>query len=109
VEWFIRIGDFKPHVNGFMRHIFSGLTTIAMARVVEIALHSPDMHGVWHVGGSPISKLDLLTLLREHYKLDVDIIPHYFTGCDRSLDSSRFQRYTGYTPPSWPQMISELT
>ena len=28
--------------------------------------------------------------------------------CDRSLDSSRFRKATGYHPDPWPEMVSRM-
>ena len=79
-----------------------------MARVVELVLHSPDVHGVWHVGGPTISKGELLLRLGFHYPQAPAVARTALPICDRSLDSTRFQRYFGYTPPSWDDMIKEM-
>ena len=105
VEWFLQQRGIVP---GYAHSFFSGLTTIEMARVVELVLHSPDVHGVWHVGGPTISKGELLLRLGFHYPQAPAVARTALPICDRSLDSTRFQRYFGYTPPSWDDMIKEM-
>jgi dTDP-4-dehydrorhamnose reductase len=67
-----------------------------------------DLDGIWHVGGAPISKHDLLVRLRDALELDVEIVPDDSVVVDRSLDSNRFRAATGWTPPPWSEMIREL-
>jgi dTDP-4-dehydrorhamnose reductase len=107
LEWFL--SQRGGTVRGFRRAIFSGLTTAAMARIIcEIVERHPHLEGVWHVASEPISKLDLLLLIREALHLDVRIEPDDSAVIDRSLDDRRFREATGMAPPSWPAMIAEL-
>ena len=106
VEWFL--GE-RGCVKGFTNAVFSGVTTNELARVIlERVLPRSDIRGVWHVSSSPIAKHDLLKLLRAEFGLDVVIEPDPSLVIDRSLDSSRFKDATGYAPPDWERMISEL-
>lgn len=107
VEWFLR----QKSVLGFQKAIYTGFTTLEMARIVERILVRPWPLGpfgiVRNVASTPITKLNLLLLLREQYGLHTRItsMPH---GVDHSLDGSRFNREFNYTPPSWDAMIEEL-
>jgi dTDP-4-dehydrorhamnose reductase len=38
----------------------------------------------------------------------VEIIPDETFCCDRSLDSTRFQKEFNYHPPAWPVMLNDL-
>jgi dTDP-4-dehydrorhamnose reductase len=106
VEWFL--GEDGP-VRGFTHAIFSGLPTDELVRViVQHVLPRPELTGVWHVGAAPISKHDLLLLLRETYRRSTEIVPDPSFVLDRSLDSSRFRAATGYTPPDWPALINTM-
>jgi dTDP-4-dehydrorhamnose reductase len=71
-------------------------------------VNHPNKFGIYNVSGDPISKYDLLMLLKEKMVLPVEIIPDETFRCDRSLDSTRFRREFQYTPPSWEDMIEEL-
>lgn len=106
VEWFL--GE-SGAVRGFTRAVFSGLTTLEMASLIlRHVLPNPGLHGVWHVSAAPITKHDLLVLLREAYDRRTQIEADASLVIDRSLDSSRFRAATGYEPPSWPAMIRRM-
>lgn len=96
-------------VKGFTKAIFSGFPTFELARIVErVLVEAPTVHGVYHVAAQPISKFDLLTLIRDRLRLPVTIERDSTFECDRSLDASRFHRDTGYTPPPWDVMINDM-
>lgn len=106
VEWFLAQ---RGTVPGFVNHLFTGVTTIEMARIVDrIITHYPGASGLWHVGGDPISKYALLGMLARHYDLPTEIQYDRSTSCDRTLDSRRFRHEFAYRPPSWTSMIAEM-
>lgn len=106
IEWFLAQ---EGPISGFTRAIYTGLTTAELSRVIEmLLLQHPTMSGLYHVLSEPISKFDLLVLLKKRLGLRLEIRPDDAFVCDRSLDSSRFRREIGYTPPSWEQMTDEL-
>jgi dTDP-4-dehydrorhamnose reductase len=98
------------HIAGYQRAIFSGLSTLEMARVVSEVIHQwPELSGIFHVAGPPISKFDLLSELRVAQGWeDIDLQPDSAYQCDRSLCGTRFGYATGWTAPGWSVMISEL-
>ena len=96
-------------VKGFTRAIFSGLPTVELARVIrDFVIPRPQLHGLYHVSGEPISKHDLLLLVAREYARAVDIAPDDRLVIDRSLDSGLFRRQTSYVPPSWPQLVRAM-
>ena len=107
VEWFL--GQ-RGTIKGFRRAIYTGLTTIEMSRLIErLATEYRALHGVWHVASQPINKYDLLVAFaRKLGRTDVDIVPDDEFVCDRSLCADRFDAATGYQPPTWDAMLSEL-
>ena len=107
LDWFLS-QRFKT-VSGFTKAIYSGFTTLEMARIVErILTRYIVLSGVWHVASEPISKFDLLKLFQEKLGWEGVIKPNDEFVCDRSLNADRFNQATGYTPPSWEAMIGEL-
>ncbi len=106
VEWFLS----QPGpVTGFRRAIFSGFTTLELARIIErLIVRFPDAAGLYHVSSEPISKYDLLRLVRDRMHRGVEITPDDTFQCDRSLDSTLFRTRFGYRPPAWEAMIDEL-
>lgn len=106
VEWFLAQ---QSPIKGFRKAIYSGFTTLEMARVINHVLvdHS-GKSGVYHVSSAPIDKYTLLCKLRDRLGRKIDILPDDEFHCDRSLASSRFQTEFSYRPPSWDTMIDEL-
>jgi dTDP-4-dehydrorhamnose reductase len=106
LDWFLRQ---RGRVPGYEKVVFSGLTTVEIAKIVaEILLQRPDMNGLWNIASQPISKYTLLARIVDQYRLEIELSPHPHPVSDRSLDSSRFNAATGYAPPEWPDLISEL-
>jgi len=107
LEWFL---SQKNAVRGFKNAIYTGLTTLELCRVIEkLLLDYPDASGLYNVSSEPINKFDLLRLIGEKMHRRVEIIPDESFHCDRSLDSARFRRDFGYTPPTWTKMVEELS
>jgi dTDP-4-dehydrorhamnose reductase len=107
LEWFI--SKRSKTVKGYSCAIFSGLTTIAMARIIaDIINDSKKLEGLYQVSSAPISKYELLCMLNNALDLNVSIEQDMQVVVDRSLDSTRFWNTTGFIPPCWEDMISEL-
>lgn len=107
LDWFL--SQRFQSVDGYTKAIYSGFTTLEMARIVDLILtQHTELSGVWHVASEPISKFALLQLCREKLGWEGVIEPSDEFVCDRSLNADRFNAATGYTPPSWEAMIGEL-
>lgn len=107
LEWFL--SQRRKRIKGFRRAIFSGFTTIELARVIErLLVEFPEASGLHHVSSDPISKYDLLSRIAAALDLPIQIEPDDDFFCDRSLDSTRFRASFDYRPPSWDAMIEEL-
>jgi len=106
VDWFLAQ---RGSVRGYRKAIFSGLTTRELSRVIRMVLEKhPQASGLYHLSAAPIDKYSLLVKLRERLGRSVDIAPVDEPRIDRSLDSTRFRRVFGYTPPGWDAMLDEL-
>jgi dTDP-4-dehydrorhamnose reductase len=107
IDWFLSQRGCR--IRGFVRALYSGLTTIAAADLVaRLVRDHPEVEGLWHVSGDPISKFDLLQIVKRVYGIDVDIAPDEEFVCDRRLDSTRLRERTGWLPPSWEDMIADM-
>ena len=107
LEWFL---SQRGSVQGFKNALFSGFTTLELSRIIEkILTEHPEKGGLYHVSSDPISKFDLLTLIKRKMGLRIEIIPTEEPRLDRSLDSTRFRKEFNYTPPTWEEMIGELS
>jgi dTDP-4-dehydrorhamnose reductase len=107
VEWFL--GESGGTVRGFSEALFSGFTTDALARVlIDVVFEHADLEGLWHVSADPVDKNSLLEMLRDAYEVPITIEADNSVVIDRSLDSSRFRDATGWSPPSWLEMVDGL-
>ncbi len=106
IDWFLSQED---RVKGYSRAIFSGLPTVELARVIrDHVIPFPDLQGVCHVSAEPISKCELLKLVAQAYGKSILIQPDGHLIIDRSLDSSRFRKKTGYSPKPWLAMVRQM-
>lgn len=107
VEWFLN--NREGGVRGYTQAIYSGFTTLALADIIADVLEChPVLSGVYQVSSEPITKYDLLCLLRDAFGVQIEIEPYPNVQIDRSLDSNRFRVATGFAPPAWPDMIREM-
>jgi dTDP-4-dehydrorhamnose reductase len=89
--------------------IYSGVTTNQLAEVVTLVIQkSPGLHGLFQVVSQPISKHDLLCLIRDAYKLEVNIVPEDREVSDRSMKGDKFREATGYVSPPWTELVRRL-
>jgi len=106
-DWFR--SNKNGNVKGFTRALYSGVTTLEMAKIVSFLIFNrPDLFGRWTVASQTVSKFELLKIINEVFALNVSITPDEQFLCDRSLVGDRFTNETGYNVPSWPEMIQEL-
>lgn len=107
LEWLL--AQRGRRVRGYTRAIFSGFTTRSLAHVIaRIITEQPEMHGIWHVASKPVSKFELLSLIKNIYHLNVEIEADDTVVYDRSLDASRFRQRMRFVPQEWPVMIQQM-
>lgn len=103
LEWFLSQSN---SVEGFSKAVFSGLPTVELARVIhDYVIPFTSINGLYHVSSFPISKFELLNLIAQEYSKSIAINVNNSIVVDRSLDSSKFQRATGFRPKSWKAML----
>ncbi|WP_128930970.1 dTDP-4-dehydrorhamnose reductase family protein [Bradyrhizobium zhanjiangense] len=106
VEWFL---SQQGAVKGYAKAIFSGLPTAELAAVIrDFVLPRKELAGLYHVSAAPICKFDLLHLLARQYGKRIEILKDDQTKIDRSLNSEKFRRETGYRAADWPELIQRL-
>jgi dTDP-4-dehydrorhamnose reductase len=107
LEWFL--ANRGGRVRGFTRAVFSGLTTLELARVIgDVIERQSPVEGLYHVAAEPISKYDLLMLFNGAFGAGVEVDPDDSLVIDRSLDGGRFRQATGWTAPAWPAMVEAI-
>ena len=96
-------------ISGYSQALYTGVTTKTLAKIVQQLIESDtNLHGVWQVASSEISKYDLLQLVNEKLNLGISIEKNSDFECDRRLDGSEFTRRTSISVPSWNTMIEEF-
>jgi len=107
LDWFL--AQQHQTIKGFKRVIYSGVTTNQLAQVVaDIIQHHPTLAGLYQVVATPISKYDLLCLLRDAYQMDVKIVADETVVSDRSMRGDKLRAAIGYESPAWPVLVQNL-
>ena len=107
LEWFLAQKGKK--IKGFTKALFTGLTTNKLAELVGDLLEKhPALSGLYHVSSETVSKYELLLLMKEAYKLDVEIEPEAGFEMKRDLDGRRFEKAAGFSCPPWKVMMAEM-
>jgi len=106
IDWFL---SQRGEVRGFSKAIFSGLPTIELANVIErYVLQCSELSGLYHVSVEPIDKLRLLQIVNQVYDAGLVINQDDSLVIDRSLNSTKFRESTGYIPPAWEELVSQM-
>jgi dTDP-4-dehydrorhamnose reductase len=106
IGWFL---SQKVSVKGFKNAVFSGLPTVEIARIIrDFVIPRPDLRGVFHVSAEPINKFDLLTVVADVYGKKIKIEKDESLVINRSLDSTRFRKATGFSPAPWGELIKTM-
>jgi len=106
IEWFLAQSG---TISGYRKAIYSGITTMEMARVLnKVLTEYPKLFGLYHVASQKISKYKILCDLEKFLDRKNIILPDDTVICDRSLNGTRFMKETGYTVPNWDVMLKEL-
>ena len=102
-HWFMsQTGD----ISGYTQSIWSGVTTIELARAVDFAIKK-DVSGLYHVTNNvSISKYELLLLFKKYMNRDVNILPVDGYCSNKSFVDTRL--VLDYKIPSYDSMIAKM-
>jgi dTDP-4-dehydrorhamnose reductase len=104
LDWFL--SNRGGSVSGFKNAIFSGFPTVIFSEIIgDIIEKHMNLKGLYHVSSEAINKYDLLCLINEKYKSEIEIIKDETFRIDRSLDSTKFSSETGFISKTWDVMI----
>lgn len=107
LDWFL--AQNHKTVRGYRNVIYSGVTTNHLADLVaSIIQDHHGLNGLYQVASAPISKYDLLCLLREAFQLDVQIEPDDLEKSNRSMKCDRLREAIAYKCPPWPVLARQL-
>jgi len=108
LDWFL--AQDGKQINGFKNTFYSGVSTIFMAQVVRnIILNFPELSGIYQLAPEkPISKFELLSIAKEVFNVNVEIIPDEAHVHKPTLDASKLKNKINLIVPSWKEMMSGL-
>ena len=102
-NWFM---SEKGEIEGFSDAIWSGVTSLELARGVKWMIEN-DVNGLYQLtNGIPISKNEILQLFKKYTKKDITITPILGINIDKSFIDTR--KIIDYKIPSYEEMISEM-
>lgn len=100
-HWFMHQSD---AVNGFKTAIWGGVTTLELAKAIDYSIQN-DCKGLIHLSnGEGISKYDLLSMFKEIWNKNIQIIPFNGNGINKSIAKSN---RIDYLIPSYRKMLEE--
>lgn len=100
-HWFM---NQTGEVNGFKTAIWGGVTTLELAKAIDVAIQEDKCGLIQLSNGLGISKFDLLHLFKKIWGKNIEIRPYDGNGVDKSI--SRSDRFD-YDVPSYEQMLKE--
>jgi dTDP-4-dehydrorhamnose reductase len=107
LDWFL--AQNHKTIRGYRRVIYSGVTTNYLAGLVASVIQEhPGLNGLYQVASEPVSKHDLLCLLREAYQVEVRIEPDDLEVSDRSMSSDKLREAAASKCPPWPVLARQL-
>lgn len=103
-NWFMKQ---KQPIKGYDKAIWTGVTTLTLAKAIELASRS-EVSGLYHlVNSNTISKYELLQLFNQYFKASSLLITKDASyRCDKSLVCTRDDFH--FEVPSYEQMIIEM-
>lgn len=103
-NWFMKQ---QGTINGFNKAVWTGVTTLTLAKAIEKALEQ-NLTGLYNlVNNETINKFELLKLFNKHMKSEkLEILPSDDVVIDKSLVNNRTD--FEFVVPSYEQMVIEM-
>lgn len=103
-NWFMKQ---EGQINGFTKAIWTGVTTLTLAKAMEQALKE-NLTGLYNlVNNETISKYELLRLFNKYMKAEqIEILPSDNLSLDKSLINNRTD--FSFKVPSYEAMVAEM-
>ena len=107
LSWFL---NEKKFVRGYSKAFFSGITSLELCKIIYNYFIKKNIlqNKIINIGSRRISKFTLLTKIRKIFKKKINIVRYQNFTIDRSLDSKKFRKLTGYKVVGWDKMLLEL-
>lgn len=102
-QWFM---NQEKEVEGYSRVIWTGVTTIELAKQIKVAIEN-HLTGLQHVVNNDfINKKDLLELFKKYFNKNIEIKSNYIIKSDKSLIRTKLSY--NFNIPSYEEMIKEM-
>lgn len=102
-HWFMKQ---QGSIKGFTKSLWSGVSTLELAKAVEWAIES-DVQGLYHItNGQLINKFDLLMLFKKYTKRDIEIEAVDGRVTNKSFIDTR--KKMNYNIPNYDEMIRDM-
>ncbi|MHA1764372.1 MAG: dTDP-4-dehydrorhamnose reductase family protein [Promethearchaeota archaeon] len=102
-HWFF---NQKNEIKGYNKVYWTGITTLELAKAIDVAVEE-DLSGLYHlVPNNKISKHELLNLIKKIWNLPIKIIKSDVPVSDKSLINTRTD--FSYNIPDYEDMLREL-
>tara|TARA_Y100000768_G_scaffold333690_1_gene273886 strand:- start:20486 stop:21358 length:873 start_codon:yes stop_codon:yes gene_type:complete len=106
LEWFLHQ---DKQCAGYCNAFFSGLTTYELAKIINnFVISNNNLSGIIHLAGNIINKYELLEIFSKVYMKKIKIVRDYDLKINRSLNSEKFEKISGYKKNSWENLIIEM-
>lgn len=106
LEWFLSQSE---SCKGYPNAIFSGITTYELSKALEkIIKKNFNLSGLYHLSSSPISKYNLLKLIKKTYSKKIKIEKDCSFIINRTLNGEKLKKAINYRTNSWEYMIEEM-
>jgi dTDP-4-dehydrorhamnose reductase len=105
IDWFLS----QDSIIGYGQAVFSGIPISHISDILaDFVIGNNKLRGVYHLSAEPISKYALLKKVALIYQKDIKIAKDTDYVVDKSLNSSKFKKITGYSTPSWDKLIISM-
>lgn len=102
-HWFMKQSG---TINGFTKAIWSGVTTLELAKAVKWAIEE-DVRGLYHItNNQSISKYELLSLFKKHIRKNIEINAVDGKEVNKSFIDTR--KDINYNIPSYTVMVESM-
>lgn len=106
-EWLLSMRG--KSVEGYGQVIYSGITTVRMAKIIlSLLKNGLELSGIYNISSIPISKYQLLQKLSNAFDLNVDLFENKNIKSNKVLISKKFIEITNINPPHWDELIEEF-
>ena len=104
-HWFLK--NEETAISGYTKAIWSGVTTIELAKIIDISIQN-ELTGIYQITNNiPINKYDLLKLFKQNFPDNTPKVePTEGKSVDKSLVDNDFSKF--YQVLSYESMIEEM-